>query len=506
MFVRSPHPASVRRCLVLLVLPTLLLCACTHSEAWRRHRPIAVATTTPPALPTFYNHQLSNGLAVLTAALPTPSIVHVQLTVRVGSAQDPVDKPGTAYLLGRMLQESTKQQNSLQLAKAFADLGSNVQVQVLQDAIHLSVGVIQQHVDKAVQLLAQMLQQPAFARYDFERVYANHIASLQRNQANAAYVAMTTFWREAYGKAHPYDHPVHGTLDPKLLSNQQRQQERMRHMLQSVRNMWQSYVGPHNAALLLSGSITTQQAQQLAQTYFGQWQHRTTPVAVPANPPMPQQLMVHVIPRPNSTQTFVLLGKPIIQPGQPSNAALLVLNEILGGLFSSRLNLILREEKGWTYGVHATLRGMRGMGPLLIYANVKNSYLDSQTQQQLPCAPAALQIMIGQLKLLQQTAPSSKEIQMAKQNLLYALPGGFDTVEAVCRYMASLFVRNLPFDYYHQLLQDIANVTAQQLLAMAKEKLSEQQMHAVLVGDPTYLQPESFQLPNAQIVVHPPIQ
>ncbi|MEM7589803.1 MAG: pitrilysin family protein [Myxococcota bacterium] len=479
---RSQKHQWIHKQIAFFLFSNLLICGCTHSEAWRRHRPQAALMTAVPALPKFHDTQLSNGLTVLTTPLPTLPIVHVQVTLKVGSAQDPTGQEGTAYLMGQMLRESTSQHSSINLAKAFGDLGSQVNVQVSQDAIHLWVGVLQHHADKAVQLLAQMLQQPAFSQKDFVRVRTKHLASLQHNQAKAPYTAMATFWQEAYGQQHPYGHSIYGNVDS--VKKLQRA-----HVVQ----MWQSYVGSQSTALLLSGHVSPQKAQQLAQKHFAQWQNSTGIVVAPPDPPAPEQLAIHVIPRANAPQTFVLLGTPALRPGQPNNAALLVLNEILGGMFTSRLNLKLREEKGWTYGSHATLQTLRGLGPLLIYANI-----------QQPHAPAAVTEILAQLDQLQQTPPSDKEVQAAKQHLLRSFPGRFNTVGSMSQHMASLFVRNLPFDYHRQLLENIASVTPQHIFQVAQETLSSHQMHAVLVGDPTHLQPESFQLPNAQITVHPP--
>ena len=466
---------SIAGCLAAV---SLIGCGGTR-EAWRAKRPPAAAFV-QPQLPAFHTTSLTNGVRILTAPMPQLPIVDLRLVIKVGSAHDQTDQGGTAYLMGKMLQESTRKRDSLQLARAFADLGSPVNVHTTQDEISISVGVQSRTVDKAAGLLAEMLQQPAFTQDDFARVKTKHLASLRKRQAQPAALATATFMAQAYGKAHPYGHPVMGTLD----SVQQVQRE-------DVVRLWQKTVGPRTTALIFSGDVTPGQAQQLAHKHVSSWSNPVRVTQPPADPPLPQRLTIHVIPRPSAPQTFVMMGRPLLRAGESHSAALAILNALLGGMFSSRLNLTLREEKGWTYGAQSSVQAMVGQGPLLLHASI-----------QKPHGADAIREMAHQLSQLQKHGPESKEVTTAKQSLLRSFAGGFETVGSTGRFLMWLFVHDLPLSYHKQWLKRIKAVTTEEVAKLAGNALQKHHMHAVAVGDPVDLQPSLFHIEDADIIVH----
>lgn len=449
-------------------------------EAWRAKRPPS-APFVQPQLPVFHGETLTNGVRVLTAPMTQLPIVDVRLVIKVGSAHDPAGQEGVAYLMGKMLQEGTRKRDSLQLARAFADLGSHVHVHTTQDKTSISVGVQKRYVDAAVALLAEMVRQPAFTNDDFNRVKTEHAASLRKRLAQPAAVAMATFMAQAYGKTHPYGHPVMGTL----ASAQTLRREH-------VKSLWQKTVGPRVAALIVSGDMTSARARRLAHRHLSNWSNsRAVAAQPPPDPPPPRRLTVHVMPRASSPQTFVLMGRPLLRAGEPRNAPLAVLNALLGGMFSSRLNLTLREEKGWTYGARSTVQAMVGQGPLLMHADI-----------QKPHGADAVREIARQLNQLRHHPPEPPEVVTAKQSLLRSFAGDFETVGSTSRFLTWLFVHDLPLSYHKQWLQRIETVTTEEVALLARDALQEHHMHAVAVGDPVDLQPSLFHIEGANIIVH----
>jgi zinc protease len=430
-------------------------------EPWRKERP-AAQEAAPPTFPTFVTETLKSGLTLTVIEDHSLPIVDVRMVVLAGSADDDRRKAGQADFAYDMLDEGAGKLGAIELAEAFADLGTRLSTRGGREYGTISVQLLKRHLEKGVELLATVVQKPTFDRGEFERVKKQRASNLQKRKAQPQAVASDVFAALAYGAKHPYGHPTVG--DEATLAKISRN---------DARNFHRRYFGPKNAALIFAGDITLDEARNLAKQHFAKWRRSTRkPTKADAKPVEHKGLSLHLVDRTGAPQTMMMLGRPLLKKGDPDEYALEIMNQVLGGMFSSRLNMKLREEKGWTYGARSMIDPRRGLGPLVAYAMV-----------QAPHTADALGETLTILKGLAESPISDEELQLAKDNIIKALPGYFETISATAGAAGFLFAYGLPADHFQQVLEKIRAVTKEDVQRVAQRALASDGMVVVMVGD-----------------------
>lgn len=475
-----------------LLVPGLVVSACTGSkenvradgtkqrtppdEPWRQNRP-------PPGeapevkLPVFQRAQLKNGLTVLLAEEHSLPIVDMQVVVLAGSVVEKPDEAGLSALTFDMLDEGAGDYNALSLADAFAKLGTNVHVSSGRESGVLSLDVLKRNADAGLELLSLMVQRPTFSSDDFERVRERHLSQLVQRAGQPGAVASDVFSLSAYGRTHPYGQPSDGTVETVQKLNARR-----------AKKFWTDHVAPSNAAVVFAGDLTLDEAKALAEKHFGKWKGRAQRPKAPGEPGA-TKLSIHVVDFPGAPQTVVRIGRPVLTKGDPDEPAFELMNQILGGMFSSRLNMNLREAKGWTYGAFSVAQAMRVKGPVLAGAGIKTEH-----------TAAAVSEFFKEFARLSAESITEEELAAAKANYIKSLPGLFETVGAMGGAASALFVYDLPMDYYAKLPERIEAVTADDVKRAAERALVKDEMVVVLVGDAATIEPGLKELGLAEIV------
>lgn len=430
------------------------------NESWRNTKPTA-SEPRSAKLPEFQKTVLPNGLTLMVASNHHLPIVDLRLVIRAGSSRDALHKWGQASLCFDLLEEGAGPYDALQLTRAFADIGSQLHIATTQDFGVLELPILSQHLKRGLELLSIQAQSPHFKNKDLERVRTNYMSTLEGKKSSATAVAMDAFYENAYGKDHPYGHDSQGTLTsvPKIT----------RH---DVKQFWQDYFAPNQSAIVIVGDVTLQQAIEWVTQYFGKWKHDDVKAAVIPNPQSAVGGSIKKISRASSPQTFLAVGRPLVSANDPNRPTLDIMNEIIGGMFSSRLNMNLREAKSWSYGVRSQLNAWQHDGPWL-----------ASTSIQVPYAGQALIEIEKELAKMQDELVSDDELNMAKNGLLKSFPSRFETVETIAAAAAGLFVYNLPLDYFSQWQSKIALVTKEDVQGAAKKALQYKAMSIVAVGD-----------------------
>ena len=247
---------------------------------------------------------------------------------------------------------------------------------------------------------------------------------------------------------------------------------------EEIAGFYKSGFAPQDSALVVAGDITEPQLRSLAQKYFGGW----TGQATAPRPPMAENTLsrrVFIVDKPNAPQSALRIGQVGLQRNNPDYAPALVMNDILGGLFSSRINLNLREAHGYTYGAFSTFLFRRGTGPFVVGSMIRTDVT----------APAVKEVF-NELQKMQQSTVSAGELAMAKESNVRGLTAEFETTSQTARTMANLFVYGLPLDYYRTLPAKIEGVTAADVHRMAEKYLSPEKMVVVIAGDRAKIEPE----------------
>jgi zinc protease len=434
-------------------------------EPWRATRPVA-GTPAPMVFPSFQTFELKNGLTVILLEEHSLPTIHAAVVVRAGTAMDGKDV-GVANLAWDLVDEGTGDLGAAALANAFGDVGATVNSSASREYGTLTVKVLKADVDGAVHLLGQMAQKPAFASADFDRIKKLRLASLAGKDGDPETLAWQLLLRDVYGADHAYGHPGDGTVASveKLKVN-------------NVKRYWSDHAGPKNAALVLVGDLSLDEAKALADKHLGKWRGGPSKAPkAPATPKAKTRTRIMIVDFPGAPQTMIRMARPLMSANDPDHAAAIVMNQVLGGMFTSRLNLKLREEKQWTYGAGSFVDTRLGAGPFIVSTDI---------QTDKTCE--ALVEIFNQLDTLKTGGVTDEELALAKANYLRSLPGLFAVAPLQMGEAADAFAMQLPVNHHETLAAAVEAVTTEQVKAVAERAIVKDDMVVVLVGDRNAIQ------------------
>ncbi|MEO7775301.1 MAG: pitrilysin family protein [Steroidobacteraceae bacterium] len=431
----------------------------TTAADWRAQPPGAAAASTL-ALPQPQRFMLPNGLAVYLLEQHKLPVVAANLIVLGGSDQNPAAKPGLAGFTADMLDEGTTKLSTLQIAQQLAQLGAQLGTSANNDYASVAVRTIKSTVDDTFALLADVALRPAFDARELERVRNSRLTQYLQQRDNPGVISGRVLTKALYGPRHPYGFPELGT--PEALEAISRD---------DLAGFWKSSFAPGNAALIVSGDLSVAELRTLAEKHFAAWQGKATKVALPA-PPASAERRLLVVDRGAAPQTALRIGAVGVSRSSADYVPIEVMNTTLGGLFSSRINMNLREKNGYTYGASSAFAFRRGPGPFQVGTNVRTDVT----------APAVKEIF-NELERMRAGPVSVEELATAKDSFSRSLPGQFETSAASAATIGELFVYDLPLDYYAQLPARIQSVNAGDVARVAQQYLQPEKMVVVAAGD-----------------------
>ncbi len=436
------------------------------NQEWRSRAPLP-GDPSPLTLPVPVTFRLSNGLTVYLIEQHSLPVVSANLILLCGSERNPPDRSGLASFTASMLDEGTGRRSALEIARAAEQLGAFLQTGSSTDLSYLSLRTLKRTLDKAFELAADVLLDPVFADHELERVRHDRLTRILQQKDDPAILAARTFAHAIYGPGHPYGYTEIGTEG----SNRTVTREDL------VRFWGAGYV-PENAALVVAGDITEAELRPLAEKYLAGWQGK--PLGASILPPATAtRNRVAIVDKPESPQTTLRLGHIGVPRSNADYVPIEVMNTTLGGLFSSRINLNLREKHGYTYGASSVFVFRRGPGPFLIGTNVRSDV-----------TAAAITEILHELERMMTTEPSAEELSLARESIARSLPGQFETTPQTASTMGDLFVYDLPLDYYRTLPGKIDAVKAADVKRVAETYLKPSGLVIVAVGDAREIEPQ----------------
>jgi zinc protease len=441
--------------------------AAPDPEPFRAKRP-APGAPAQFAYPTPELFQLDNGLQVYLLNRPS-HVVAVELVVRHGAGSVPQGKSGLAGLTARMLTEGTRKKSSAALAEAVESLGTSLGSDAGRDDSSLSMNVLPQDLPRAFELLSEVTTQPAFNEADFQRVRAEWLDGLRAERQDPVRLASLTAVRALLGPA--LGAPVDGTLhDVEALK------------LADLRDFHQRAYTPDNAAMVVVGPIEKNELKaQLAQA-FAAFRGKSKLSEVPETATRAfEKTRVLFIDRPDAVQTAVVVLQPGAKRSDEGHEARQVVGRLLGGLFTSRLNMNLREKHAYTYGAFARPIEFRRWGAWLASASVRTDV-----------TAEALDELIRELRRVADPslgAPlNDEEIARAKADLVFSLGSTLEHPSRMAGVASSLFVENLPLDYETRYPDLIRTLPRERIEASARQ-IQANGLCVVLVGDRKKVEP-----------------
>jgi zinc protease len=408
---------------------------------------------------------LDNGLGVIVAPVHKLPIVSTALVVDAGAAAESAGAEGVAQMTARMLLEGTRRRNGDAVGEQFERLGAAVGASADWDAAMLSMTVLAPRLEEAMTLFAEVLLEPAFPERELSRIKSERLADLLQLRTEPRGLADEMFTRFVYDTSSRYARPEHG--DVASVKSIDRA---------AVEQFYQGRYRPTGATLILVGDISVTEGVALAQRLLGEWSGAAAPASTVSDKPARTTRAVHIVGKEDAPQSEIRVGHVGLARSHPDYFPALIVNALLGGLFSSRINLNLREVHAYTYGAHSSFDWRKAAGPFVVSTAVKSDVT----------ADAAKEILL-EISRIRADAVSEDELTLATSYLDGVFPIRYETTDSIARALAALTVYGLPNDYFDSYRANIRRVTAMDVLHAADKYLHPDRLQLVVVGDPNVI-------------------
>lgn len=425
-------------------------------------QPPAPGALRPYAFPAVQQFQLPNGLRVVLVEKHTLPVVEGRVILDAGSMREPAAKNGLAAFTGSLLSEGTGSMTGAEIARAMDALGAQYFTTGNFNAAIADVVALKNVFPQALALAAKTVIAPSFPAAEVGRVKNQILAAYQQSHARTAGLAADAFVRAAFDSTAPFSRPPSGT--PATLTPLTRE---------DVVNWHRTMYSPKAATLLLVGDINRAEAEAIAQQAYGSWTSSGSDRPAIENPLRASTgTRIILVDRPGSVQSSVIVGQAGFRATDPDYLSMVALNHVLGGGFSSRINMNLREKHGYTYGAFSGLDLRPGSGAFRMTSDVRTSSTDS-----------ALVEAVNEYKRIASEAVPAPELAGMVNNLVSSFPNAVQSVQGLTGRIQQLIIWGLPLDFYTTYRERLAAVTPNDLRTVATSRLTPNNVIVVVAGD-----------------------
>jgi zinc protease len=414
--------------------------------------------------PEIRRRTLDNGLRVWTVEHHAVPLVSFLALLPIGASADPHERPGLAAMTSDMLDEGCGDLDALELHDTLGRIGGHLDSEIGSDATILTLSSLTRYADRASALLADMIMRPRLEAVDFHRVRELRLNRLIQLRDLAPALADRAFSRLLYGD-HPYGHMPLGT-EASLQSV----------TLDEVSRFHRTMFTPSRMTVVAAGDATHDALAATVESAFGNWRPLTEARQIdPTNwplPPVPEQRLA-ILHRPAAAQSELRIGHIGVARRTPDYHVLLVLNVVLGGQFVSRINMNLREDKGYTYGARTSFDFRRAAGPFVLNASVQSEV----TVEAIVEALEEIQAIRGPRPV------TAAELHAGRAGLTRGYPRNFETAEQISRGAAQLALYDLPDDYFSTFVPKVLAVDEDAVTRAAEQYIDPSRLLTVIVGD-----------------------
>lgn len=423
---------------------------------------------------------LSNGFKVVVAPMHRLPLVTALVIVDVGATSDPAGKEGVSELTARSLLEGTAELAGAELIDALEKMGTSISSSADWDATILKMTFLRPKLDDAIQLVADLLRAPRFDNRDIVRLKNERLANILQILAEPRTLANEMFSAYLYSPQSRYSKPAGGT------------EASVSSLVDSDVNEFHAFAfSPAATTLVLTGDITSKHARELAEKMFGDWNVIGRPRTAATYSASHESRRAYIQSRPGAPQSELRLGHIGPARSTADYFANVVMNAIFGGLFSSRINLNLREAHGYTYSASSYFDWRRGPGPFIV-----------STAVQSEVTGPAIAETLSEIDRIRTSEVNGDELSLATSYLAGVFPIRYETTEAVASGIANIVIFNLPENYFDTYRQMITRVDAAAVLSAAKRNLDPEKFQVVVVGDPGIIVPQIESLDLGPLEIH----
>ncbi len=416
--------------------------------------------------PTLQRGRLANGIEVVLAERHAIPVVQLQLQFDAGYASDQGRALGTSAFTMAMLDEGTRELDSLEIARRAERLGAVISAASGLDSSSVSLGALKSELDASLALYADVVRNPAFRAADIERIRGQWLAGIAQEKTRPSGLALRTLPPLLYGDGHAYAIPFTGSGTEASIAALD---------ADALRAYARDYLRPDNVTILVAGDTTLAEITPKLEAVFGDWKAPAQPlpkkniatVAAPAKP------RVYLVDKPAAQQSLILAGVVAPSTRAPNNLEIQTMNGAFGGSFTSRLNMNLREDKHWAYGAFSFLQNAVGQRPFMLYAPV-------QTDK---TAESVAEILRESREVIGKRPLEAAEIAKIRAGDVRSMPGEYQTTGAVLSALAGIVLYDRPDDYVQTLKGRIEAQTDAAVQAAAREVVRPDALTWVVVGD-----------------------
>jgi predicted Zn-dependent peptidase len=448
---------------VILALAVTAFPATLAGQAVDRTVPPTVGAPPSLDLPPVQTTVLGNGLRIYLVEMHDVPLVQMDLRVEGGGRSDGA-QAGLASFTANMLDEGAAGRDAFQITGEAEYLGAQLTTGASWDAITVSLRVAKRNLLPALALMSDVALRPTFAAAEVTRQRDLRLAEITQSHDDPDVVGALTFNAVVYPAGHPYHRPLEGdSIAIAALDSS------------TVRQFYTRVFQPSRARILVTGDLTLPEARERIERAFGGWQPAPATTRNPSPPApsdIPRPRAVYLVDKPGAAQSVLIIGGPGVSRLSPDYYAFTVMNTILGGSFSARLNDNLREKHGYVYHARSVMTFRPLPGPFMALADVRSNVTDSSLIE-----------VFREFSRIRDTLVSSVELTRAKNYIALGLPRDFETTRDMSGRMGGLLEFGLPLDYYGGYVDRIMSVTAEDVQRTARLYLSPDQMYVIVVGD-----------------------
>lgn len=429
--------------------------------------------------PAFERATLPNGMSLVVAPMQRLPVVTAILVINGGASTEPEGIEGVSDIVARVLSEGTEQKTADQLVMALERLGTSVSASSDWESTVLKMTVMSPRLPAALSLMSEMVTKPKFEAASINRLRAERLSEIIQTRSEPRVLADETFSATLYDSDSRYAVPLAGTESSVSAIT----------IIEASAYHAANY-NPKAATLILAGDVDVMQAQEAALSAFGSWSAGKSEASQRVLSRNISEKRIRIVDRPGAQQSELRMGHVGARRSVPDYFPAVVMNAVLGGLFSSRINLNLREVHGYTYGASSYFDWRKEEGPFVVSSAVQSDVTG-----------AAVTEVLNEIQRIRDTEIAEDELTLATSYLAGVFPIRYETADAVASGLASLVIFGLPNDYFTTYRERILGVTTVQVQQAAQKHLRPEEMKIVVAGNPSLIEPQLRALGLGEVLV-----
>jgi zinc protease len=426
-------------------------------------------------LPEVENFKLNNALDVIFVKRSHLPILRLNLVINGGTKTDPIHKKGLANLFTLMIDEGAGEYNGLELMDEFDMLGTNFDLSCNNDGVYVGLRTLSENADRSIELFSKVVTKPHFDDISFAREKRKILTRMIQLKDDPEEIASSVFEYVVLGKEDPYSYPIIGYEDD--VNNIS---------IEDIKKFYSSYFVPNNSALIAVGDITKEELAEKLNRYLGEWKPKALDIEnYKSN--VKESPGIFLIHKEDSVQSEIRIGHISEKRDKHDYFSRTLLNNILGGQFSSRINLNLRENKGYTYGAFSRFNYFK-----------ECAFFYASTSVGIENTGNAVKEIIKELNLIKEGV-TENELEFAQLSTIGKYPANFETNRQIAHNLTTKYLYDLPNDYFHTYLDRIRDVTIEQVNKSAKDHIHTDKLVILVVGDKEKLIPQLREITSDKI-------